>query len=210
MSELWLSRAKLRRDASIDALAQLLVPKAFEARSTAAHHLVWSLFADRPDRRRDFLWREQAPGQFMALSRRPPVNAAGLFDLDYQSFAPELRTGDRLGFTLRANPVVARATVPGQRGKRHDVVMDVLKALAPGQRAEARPEAVLAAGRTWLARQGKAHGFQPEQEVAVDGYDRVVIPRDTGPPATFGMLGSATAVPMRTPFSSLARLAVNP
>jgi CRISPR system Cascade subunit CasE len=207
MTELWLSRAKLRRNASIAALAQLLVPKSSEARSTAAHHLVWSLFADGPDRRRDFLWREQAPGQFMALSRRPPVNSAGLFDLDYQSFAPELRTGDRLGFTLRANPVVARAVAPGQRGKRHDVVMDMLKSLVLGQRAEARTHAVLTAGRAWLARQGETHGFQPEREVVVDGYERVVIPRETGPPATLGVLDINGVLIVKDPERFLVALA---
>jgi CRISPR system Cascade subunit CasE len=146
MSELWLSRARLRRDASVAALARLLVPDA-AARPAAAHRLVWSLFADGPDRRRDFLWREEAAGRFMTLSNRPPVNVGGLFDLDSQPFAPILAPGDRLGFTLRANPVVARAIAPGQRGKRHDVVMDVLRGIEPGQRTEARPDAVLTAGR---------------------------------------------------------------
>ena len=176
MSELWLSRARLRRDASVSALAQLLVPESASARPAAAHHLVWSLFADGPERRRDFLWREEAPGRFMTLSRRRPINVGDLFDLDSQPFAPVLAPGDRLGFTLRANPVVARPTAPGQRGKRHDVVMNVLKPIVSGQRAEARPDAVLTEGRAWVARQGAAHGFQPDGEIAVDGYDRVIIP----------------------------------
>jgi len=203
MSELWLSRAALRRDASVAALARLLVPDA-AARPAATHHLVWSLFADGPERRRDFLWREEAPGRFMTLSRRPPVNIEGLFDLDSQPFAPVLAPGDRLGFTLRANPVVARAAVPGQRGKRHDVVMDVLKSVAPGQRAEVRPDAVLTAGRAWLARQGAAHGFQPEGEVAVDGYDRVVIPRETGASVTFGVLDISGVLTVEDPARFLA------
>jgi CRISPR system Cascade subunit CasE len=59
MSELWLSRARLRRDAPVAALARLLVPEAASAFPAAAHHLVWSLFADGPERRRDFLWRRR-------------------------------------------------------------------------------------------------------------------------------------------------------
>ena len=159
MSELWLSRVRLRRDASVSALAQLLVPEAASARPAASHHLVWSLFADGPERRRDFLWREEGPGRFMTLSRRPPVNAASLFDLDAQPFAPLLAPGDRLGFTLRANPVVARAMAPGRRGRRHDVVMDLLKSVAPGQRAEARPDAVLTAGRASAGAAGRGAWF---------------------------------------------------
>jgi CRISPR system Cascade subunit CasE len=204
MSELWLSRARLRADAPVASLARLLVPDAAAARPAAAHHLVWSLFADAPNRRRDFLWREEAPGRFMTLSNRPPINVGGLFDLDAKPFAPVLEPGNRLGFTLRANPVVARPSVPGQRGKRHDVVMDVLKPVGRGHRAEARPEAVLTAGRAWLARQGAAHGFQPEGEVAVNGYDRVVIPRETGKPAIFGVLEITGVLTVEDPIRFLA------
>jgi CRISPR system Cascade subunit CasE len=204
MSELWLSRARLRADASVASLARLLVPEAAGARPAAAHRLVWSLFADMPDRRRDFLWREEAPGRFMTLSNRPPINVGGLFDLDSQPFAPVLVSGDRLGFTLRANPVVARATARGRRGKRHDVVMDALKSIVLGQRAEARPDAVLSAGRSWLSRQGAAHGFQPAGEIAVDGYDRVVIPRATGAPATFGVVDISGVLTVQDPARFLA------
>ena len=207
MSELWLSRARLRGDASAAALARLLVPETASARPAAAHHLVWSLFADGPERRRDFLWREQAPGRFMTLSARPPVNVAGLFDLDSQPFAPVLARGDRLGFMLRANPVVARATAPRHRGKRHDVVMNALHPLPREQRAGARPDAVLTAGRAWLARQGAAHGFQPEGEAAVDGYDSVVIPRGAGAPARFGVLDISGALAVEDPARFLAALA---
>ncbi len=204
MSELWLSRARLRRDASVSALAQLLVPESASARPAAAHHLVWSLFADGPERRRDFLWREEAPGRFMTLSRRRPINVGDLFDLDSQPFAPVLAPGDRLGFTLRANPVVARPTAPGQRGKRHDVVMNVLKPIVSGQRAEVRPDAVLTEGRAWVARQGAAHGFQPDGEIAVDGYDRVIIPREGGKPAIFGVLDIRGVLTVQEPAKFLA------
>jgi CRISPR system Cascade subunit CasE len=204
VSELWLSRARLRQDASVAALARLLVPDAATARPASAHRLVWSLFADGPERRRDFLWREEAPGRFMTLSRRPPVNVVGLFDLDSQPFAPALAPGDRLGFMLRVNPVVARPVTPGQRGKRHDVVMDMLKSVPPGARAEARPDAVLTAGRAWLARQGAAHGFKPEGEVVVDGYDRVVIPRETGASAKFGVLDISGVLVVEDPARFLA------
>ena len=56
MTALWLGRARLRRDtAATSALARLLVPEGGGARTAAAHRLVWALFADTPDRRRDFL-----------------------------------------------------------------------------------------------------------------------------------------------------------
>jgi CRISPR system Cascade subunit CasE len=67
---------------------------------------VWSLFADGTDRRRDFLWREVRPSEFLILGARMPVDAHGLFDLECKPFAPELRVGQRLEFDLRANAVV--------------------------------------------------------------------------------------------------------
>ena len=56
-----LARARLRRDQPAEALARILVPEEPGARLGAAHPLVWALFAGRPDRRRDFLWREMRP-----------------------------------------------------------------------------------------------------------------------------------------------------
>ena len=92
------------------------------------------------NRRRDFLWREEAPGRFMTLSRRPPINVGGLV----RSGFPTLRAGAGgrvTGWASRCAPIPwwRGRTAPGQRGKRHDVVMDVLKPVAPDQRAEARP-----------------------------------------------------------------------
>ncbi len=56
MSTLYLSRLALRRDASIAALAPLLIPEDGGAQTGVAHRLIWSAFADHSDRRRDFLW----------------------------------------------------------------------------------------------------------------------------------------------------------
>ncbi|MBX6741041.1 MAG: type I-E CRISPR-associated protein Cas6/Cse3/CasE [Acetobacteraceae bacterium] len=208
MSGLWLSRARLCRDASVTALARLLVPEDAGERAAASHRLVWALFADGPERRRDFLWREEAPGRFLILSARPPEDIHRLFKLEMKPFAPALALGDRLGFALRANPVVARPVAPGQRGRRHDVVMDALRDVPPGERAAARPEAVLGAGRAWLARQGLVHGFRLEGEVAVDGYETVSIPRGEGPPARFGVLDFAGVLTVQDPPRFLAALTV--
>lgn len=177
MSTLFLSRARLRRDAPVAALAALLVPKDADARTAAAHHLVWALFSDDPARTRDFLWREDRPGELMTLSSRPPSDPHNLFELAFKPFDPVLAAGDRLGFKLRANPTIARSPGPGQRGARHDVIMDALSREHRSQRAQARGEVIVAAGRTWLAAQGQRHGFTPDADVAVDGYDQVRLPR---------------------------------
>lgn len=206
---LHLSRLRLRKDGSAAALARLLVPTGGAApRSDAGHRLLWSLFADDPDRRRDFLWREDAPGAFMTLSARAPVDAHGLFCLETKVFAPVLRAGDRLRFRLRANPVVSRPAARGQRGKRHDVVMHALHGIPPGQRATAREGAILEAGRAWLEGQGRRNGFTPDEAVAVDGYETIRIPRDNAPPARFGRLDFEGTLTVDDPASFLTRLAL--
>jgi CRISPR system Cascade subunit CasE len=183
----YLSRVRLRRDASLAALANVLVPPDADERGQASHRLVWSLFADGADRTRDFLWREEKPGQFMTLSARAPEDPHKLFEVQTKPFAPLLSPGDRLGFMLRVNPTVSRCSEPRKRGKRHDLVMDLLRHVPPGERAEARPELVSDAAHGWLARQGEANGFSG-LDLAVGGYDRVEIPRDNASAAVLGVL----------------------
>ena len=207
MTGLFLSRARLRRDTgAVAALARLLVPDGAGPRAAATHHLAWALFADTPGRQRDFLWREEAPGRFMTLSARPPA-AFDLFEVDSKPFAPCLAAGDRLGFALRANAVVARPEAPGQRGKRHDVVMDALRHVPEGQRAAARLGVVGDAGRAWLARQGAAHGFTPGDGVGVDGYEQIEIARGGGRTARFSRLDFSGALTVTDPAAFLAALA---
>ena len=188
MSGLWLCRARLRQDtAALGSLSRLLVPDGTGPRLAAGHRLVWALFGDDPTRVRDFLWREEAPGRFIALAARQPKAMPDLFDVACKLFEPSLTLGDVLGFTLRANPVISRSERPGRRGKRHDVVMDALHRLPAEGRAEARFDAAVGAGRAWLARQGGTHGFELV-DVAVDGYLPVRIPRDDGRTMQFGQI----------------------
>lgn len=204
-----LSRIALRRDGSAAALARLLVPDGGAApRSAAGHHLLWSLFADTPDRKRDFLWREEGPGRFMTLSARAPVDAHGLFQLDSKPFEPVLRAGDRLRFALRANPVVALPGARGQRGKRADVVMQKLYAVPRGdERIKARETIIPEAGRAWLAKQGERHGFAPDGEVGVDGYETIRLARPGERDVRYGVLDFDGVLTVRDRDAFLAQLA---
>lgn len=179
---MYLSRARLRRDVPAAALRRLLVADDPAPRTAAAHLLVWTLFADSPDRRRDFLWREAEPGLFYLLSSRPPEDHHGLFAVDPPKvFAPALAAGDRLAFVLRANATVARQAVGKPRardgrvrGGRCDVVMDALRA-ADGERPGARRQVLDGAAHAWLTGQGERHGFAldplPRAGRAPDGDD---------------------------------------
>ena len=177
----YLSRVRLKRNASVSALAPLLLGEM--GRGSGArqpgHHLVWSLFADAPDRQRDFLWREMDTGVFLILSARPPEDRHGLFEIaEPKPFIPSLEPGDRLRFSLRANPVIRRRDLSRRRSVKHDVVMDALRSRPEGERAGYRHAAMLEQGFAWLERQGAKAGFGIRSgEVSVDGYDRHRISR---------------------------------
>jgi CRISPR system Cascade subunit CasE len=158
--ERFLSRITLRRDAPVAALRSVLLPDD-DRKMMVGHQLMWTLFADAPDRERDFLWRDAGEGKFYTLSARPPRDLHGIFDVDEpKPFAPELRVDDRLQFVLRANATVARRPEVGKRGKPEDVVMNALHGVPKGaERASERASAVRRAGRTWLERQGERCGF---------------------------------------------------
>jgi CRISPR system Cascade subunit CasE len=190
MSDLWFTRARLRRSGSAAALAPLL---AQPGRLDQGHAVVWSLFADAPSRRRDFLWRETERGLFYLLSARMPVDAHQLFDMDPpKSFSPSLTAGCRLRFSLHANPVVRRGTAearPGGKGHRvrkDDVVMNAIKPFPKGERAAARFDAIGESGLAWLRTQGEKAGFLFDPgEVAVEGYTEAEVRRRDSRPIRF-------------------------
>jgi CRISPR system Cascade subunit CasE len=208
MTEMFMSRATLRADSSVRAIAPLLLLDDGSARLMAAHRLVWSLMSDDPGRTRDFLWREEKQGAFLILSPRPAADDGGLFDVESKPWSPNLRCGDRLGFMLRANATVARSPGPGVRGRRHDVVMDVLKLMPKEQRAAARQQTVADAGRGWLTRQGLRAGFTPEADgLRIDGYDTVRVPRRGNAPVEFGRLEFEGALEVTDPALFVAAVA---
>jgi len=175
MSALFLSRARLRRDVPAAALWRELAPRDDDKRVATSHRLVWTLFADSPDRERDFLWREAAPGTFYFLSTRAPEDRHNLFEIDPPKlFAPQLRVGDVLQFSLRANATVARrpqgASGERVRGKPSDVVMDALYRIPKGREREAaRRDAIGTAGLNWLRARGQGSGFRLPEDATDDG-----------------------------------------
>ena len=173
------SRATLKKTASMKALAPLLLGRQGKGgpNRQPGHHLVWSLFADT-DRKRDFLWREMNPGVFLILSARIPEDRHELFEIDEpKPFAPALESGDRLAFSLRANPVIRRRIRGQRRSSKHDVVMNALRD-EKRVRANRRFAAVQKHGLAWLEAQSGKAGFsvQPSQ-VRVDGYKQHRIAR---------------------------------
>ncbi len=138
-----------------------------------AHQAIWRLFGGGAERPRDFLYRHDNRGgrlEFLVLAPREPTgDEGGLWRIEAKQFAPRLLSGQRLGFRLRANPVVRRGEGPAgsvRRGKRHDVVMNAKRRLREG--GGPRPdEATLIydAGLAWLKGQGERSGFRLAEAV---------------------------------------------
>jgi CRISPR system Cascade subunit CasE len=177
MSDLFLSRISLRDEPSVATLGTILFDTSGRDRSEASRRLVWTLFADRADHTRDFLWREDDAGRFYVLSSHAPQDRHQLFTVETKAFAPALLPGDKLVFSLRANATISRPRGDTKRaGKRDDVVMAALNAIPRGGRAEARREIIRREGYAWLRRQGVAAGFDfNEGSVRVDGYKPLTI-----------------------------------
>jgi CRISPR system Cascade subunit CasE len=177
MSGLFLSRITLRADPSVATLAPILFDAAGRHRSEASRRLVWTLFADSEDRKRDFLWREDHAGRFYVLSSRPPQDRHSLFAVETKAFEPVLSPGDTLVFSLRANATIARPRGDTKRaGKRDDVVMAALKDVQKDARADRRKGIIRQEGLAWLRRQGAAAGFDfDEGAISIDGYEPLTI-----------------------------------
>lgn len=218
MTALYLSRARLRslRGEALSAIAPILIPDDPSSRTTHAHRLVWLLFQDQTDAVRDFLWRDDGAGRYLVLSHRPPADPLGLFELDTKLFQPSLAAGDRLAFALRANPVTTTkraGSKPGKagraRGKRVDVVMDALHKLPPGQRAAARDQTAVEAGRKWLDAQGGRAGFKLTAAPVVKGYHQISLAdaaRGRRVRATLSVLDLEGAIEVTDPAVFVARL----
>ena len=157
MKALYLSRLSINRKAPVRALSQLLNPNDPNKALDAHHRLIWTLFSDRKDRQRDFLWRHAGKGKFYVLSTRPPVENDLFLPPDTKEFSPELSVGSKLSFLLRANATKERSRATENR--RVDIVMDVLHKVPAEERAAQRMECAGKAARDWMERQAATKGF---------------------------------------------------
>lgn len=153
------------------------------------HQLIWKLFADHPDRRRDFIYRYESVDSwpsFYTVSGRVPTDNTGLWEIRTKEYRPNLRAGQRLGFSLRANPVRTRHDANGKQ-QRHDVVMEEkVKSRNLGKEIDL-PEIVQEQGYLWLEKRSASQGFHVSAtEVRVDGYQQHKLFKGQGnKPVTF-------------------------
>lgn len=124
------------------------------------HTALWHLFEYDPDAKRDFLYRQDGQADklsFLVLSKRRPGTDKGLWDVQIKEFAPRLRVGQRLNFSIRINPVIKRRDEEG-RQQRHDLVMDLKK--NTNGHVQTQAELVQQAAHKWLANRAASNGFE--------------------------------------------------
>lgn len=100
---MYLSLIRLRRDLSPREIVSLGRSDGYKL-----HKMIWDIFSDGPDRKRDFLYRfEKVNGSptYYTVSEREPSDPAGLWEINTKPYVPKLMQGDRLAFKLRANPI---------------------------------------------------------------------------------------------------------
>ena len=204
------SRASLLPE-RLEALWPLMSQAARQSPLWLCHRLVWPLFADHPDRCRDFLFQimQARPLTVILRSARRPEDRLGLWTIPPPcDFAPQLAAEQMLRFRLHA---VATRTQPlpgARRGKRQDVAISAWKSLPPAEQAGRKPvEFAEEAGLDWLGRQGARHGFAfARDEVRVLGYDRHRVIADGGRMLIFGSLEFAGTLRVVDPVPFLAAL----
>jgi len=155
------------------------------------HQWMWRFFAAAAGAPRDFLFRRsEVDGlpRFYAVSHRAPRSPADAWQVQSRPYEPQLQTGQRLQFELRANPTVRHGR--DGKSKRHDVVMDAKKRFLsdkgltrwsdlPAGDVPATQMVVHEACTHWLQRQGERHGFMPDAErLSVDAYQQHTDARD--------------------------------
>jgi len=138
---MYFSRVQLKPDIQRSSqLAHVLA-----ANSYGLHQLLWDLFPQEqksPKEKRPFLFREEIAREqlknqcgikgeplFYLISKQVPLPDTPIFRTESKIYAPVLKTGNRLSFKLRANPVVSRKTAGKKHSVRHDVVMDAQRSL---------------------------------------------------------------------------------
>lgn len=142
----------------------------------AVHQLIWTLFPDRPEADRTFLFRQEFEKEqmsevssvrgiplFYVLSKDKPSFQTDILIAETKEYAPKISAGDRLAFSLRANPVIARKQDNGKKNSKHcDILMDVkyrMKHSDTDMSSEQIQVSQNQAVADWFVRRGASSGF---------------------------------------------------
>ncbi len=189
---MYMSRIQLKRDTpNVKELVRLLSGDGYQA-----HRLIWNLYADTNERKRDFLYRQEGDGIwpfFYAVSERFPIDKTDMWQIDSKTYSPKLLKGQLLSFVIRVNPVRAKRDEQNKL-HRHDVVMDAkthIKKQGNGTDEDmSLADIVQEEGTKWLETRSGKCGFSIDRgHIRVDGYrQHIVHKRKSKSPIRFSTL----------------------
>ncbi len=141
----------------------------------AVHQMLWQLFPDDLDATRDFLFREEKRGNlpmYFIVSSRRPVDNSGFFEIEIKDYHPVISVGQRLDFSLRANPVIAKKVEGRKNSIHHDVWMNAKR---EGKKKGLNPTELFSFieehTKMWLVERAERCGFSLDNiSFTVDGY----------------------------------------
>jgi CRISPR system Cascade subunit CasE len=147
------------------------------------HSMVWDLFSEKETQRRDFIYRvDSARGRpvIYSVSNRRPVSMRKIWMVETKEYNPVIYKGQRLWFSLRANPIRTRWTPPDEEGrrhhKRHDVVMDAKRIIRANQEtskgAVRMADLIQLEGVRWLKEKAGKYGFSVDEGHVIAGAYR--------------------------------------
>ncbi len=144
------------------------------------HQLIWDLFENEEDTKRDFLYRrfdDKGLPQFFVLSHRKPNAVKPIWEVDTTEYNPRINMGDIYSFQLRVNPVVTKK-IEGSKNpksrKHDDVVMETrAKYKKLGKEMPSNNEIVIESGLKWINGKADTLGCHMDpKKVIVEGYSR--------------------------------------
>lgn len=169
--------SRVRIDAS--SIGNIHILKMLQGDAYAMHQLIWKLFPDEPEKKRDFLFRQEfekeqitysetrrAMPLFYVVSSKKPVAVENLLSVEVKEYAPKLVNGIRLAFEVRVNPVVARKVEGKKNSSKHDVLMDAKKhAQAQGITDSSALQTIMEnTVIQWIELKGTNCGFEIEKQ----------------------------------------------
>jgi CRISPR system Cascade subunit CasE len=137
------------------------------------HRLVWVLFSEASHAERDFLFRKIDGGGWLVLSQRKPLDHHNIWEIETKTFQPDIRTGQRLAFRLRASPSIATRDEAGRRVRRDAILTTQMAQRRPDGSLPPISEILPTAAHAWLSKKGEGAGFTVDRkELVSDCYVR--------------------------------------
>ncbi len=126
------------------------------------HQLLWQIFPDKPDAKRDFLFRKETKSNnvYYVVSKRKPVNSIPMLKLQIKEYNPIIKKGQEYEFALMANPVISKKVEGGKNSSHHDVWMNAkLEGKKSGYSLNELSSFIDKKTKEWIVHRAENHGF---------------------------------------------------